>query len=108
MAVGYDYYAVAKLLISSGAATDAKNAAGFAAVKGLDGDKSIPLIALIATEKTKNAKDAEEALALCLESPKLLEKASFAGAGLKAKKALGAEWTPAFQEKFKSILDLLD
>ena len=108
MAVGYDYYAVAKLLISSGADTDAKNAAGFAAVKGLDGDKSIPLIALIATEKTKNAKDAEEALALCLESPKLLEKASFAGAGLKAKKALGAEWTPAFQEKFKSILDLLD
>ena len=108
MAVGYDYYDVAKVLIAAGSELDTKNTSGFTAIQGLEGDKSMPLIALISAEKSKSTELAKESLKLCKENINLLEKASFAGAGLRAKKALGDQWTPEFQDTFKGILDKLD
>jgi hypothetical protein len=80
-----------------------KNSSGFAARTGLEGNKSLGMSALISTEKSKSQQMAHRALDLCaLEE--VLDKAEFAGAGLKAKKSMGADWTPQLQEKFKNIM----
>ena len=100
MAVGYDYYETAMLLIEAKADPLKKNAAGFAAQDGIDGDKTLSLAALVSA---KNGEDANYALDLCEEHMDELVKASFVSAGLKTKKNLGNEWTSDMQERFKAM-----
>lgn len=108
MALSYDYYDCAKLLLAKGAREDIVNTAGFPANRGLEGDKCIALAALIASEKTKDKAQVVAALDMCANSISSLTKAGFAGAGFKAKKALGDQWTEDVQEKFKAIVDQLE
>lgn len=104
MAVGYDYYNCAKYLMSNGASAESINDAGSVAIKGLDGDKSLCMAALISAEKGIDLKLGEEALNMCEADINSLEKAAFASAGLKLKKALGDQWTESMQTQFKSIM----
>jgi ankyrin repeat protein len=104
MAIGYEYYTCANLLLRAGADPELKNRAGIPSKKGIEGDKSIPLIALTSA-KTKI--EAEAALALSSKNMVLLEKSSFASAGLKVRKVLQEDWTPELQENFKNIVDSL-
>lgn len=104
MAVGYDYFECAKILMENGAdAVGIKNDAGFSANRGLEGDKTYGIAALM------SATSPEEVMigfSLCEEQLEDLTsaKASFVSAGLKAKATIGkANWTPAMQEKLKSI-----
>jgi ankyrin repeat protein len=105
MAVGYDYYIAAKFLADAGADPEALNDLGFPARKGLEGDKCFGIAALISAV---SADDVTNAFELCEQSISDVEKANFAAAGLKTKKRIGSElWTPAVQEKFKTILNQL-
>jgi ankyrin repeat protein len=100
MAVGYDYYETAMLLIENKADPEIKNAAGFCARNGIDGDKTLGMAALVSAKTTD---DVNHALELCEEQIDEVNKAGFVSAGLKTKKALGPDWTPAVQERFKEI-----
>eukprot|EP01037_Dinobryon_pediforme_P022638 gene22638-23854_t len=100
MAVGYDYYEAAKLIIDAGGDPGILNIAGFPACKGLEGDKSLGIAALISAQTSEEALNA---LNICEQKTEDLDKASFIAAGLKVKKQLKAEWTDVHQEKFKAI-----
>lgn len=104
MAVGYDYYECAVALIKAGGDVTAENEAGHQAQRGIDGDKSLGLCALICA---KTGADAAEALKMCEEKISEIDKASFASTGLRLKKELGNEWTPKLQEQFKNIMKKL-
>jgi hypothetical protein len=101
MAVGYDYYECAQALIKAGGDVTIENDAGHQAQRGIDGDKSLGLCALISA---KTGKDAADALKMCEERISEVDKASFASAGLRLKKELGKEWTDKMQEQFKEIM----
>jgi hypothetical protein len=103
MAISYDYYDCVKALVEAGGDINAVNAAGYPGHKGIDGDKCIPLCALIQTAESKSASDALIALQMCETNIEQLEKVAFIQAGLKVKKALAERWTPDMQEKFKTI-----
>lgn len=105
MAVGYDYYECAMLLIQAKGDPLLPNQAGHAGQIGIDGDKTIGLAALVSA---KNGNDVSNAFDLCEERISEVVKSSFVAAGLKTKKALGAEWTPAHQERFKGIIVKLE
>jgi ankyrin repeat protein len=105
MAVGYDYYIAAKYLLDAGADPEILNDLGFAARKGLEGDKCFGIAALISS---LNADDVTAALEMCENNITDIPKANFAAAGLKTKKRMGSDvWTPVMQEKFKTILNQL-
>lgn len=103
MAVGYDYYDCAQVLIDAGADRKLNNEAGFPGDRGIEGDKTIGISALM-TAETPSAVTA--AFALCQTELEDLRfaKSNFASAGMKAKKALGADWAAEHQATLKSII----
>lgn len=104
MAIQYDYYECAKSLIDAGADKELVNSGGWPSYKGIDGDKTFAVAALISAT---NPEQLENAFTMCEKDISNIEKANFVSAGLKAKKALGSSWTPQHQDKFKSIMSSL-
>lgn len=100
MALGYDYYDVAMALSNAGARTDIVNEAGSPGYRGLEGDKTLGIAAFISATSTEQV---EHAFRLCEGKLDEVDKVQFIQAGLKQKKALGAAWTPAIQDKFREI-----
>lgn len=100
MAIGYDYYQTAKMIIKAGGDLELLNDGGVPAKFGLEGDKALGIAAL-ATAETVD--DVVEAFDLCEQDLGNLNRVNFAQAGLKAKKALGASWTPNLQDRLKDI-----
>lgn len=103
MAISYDYYDCSIYLVANGADKNIKNDSGFDAIKGLEGDKSLGMVALISAERLKDAKLGAEALNMCETNIQEMEKGSFVSAGLKLKKALAQDWTDQMNSQFKSI-----
>jgi len=105
MALSYDYYECCLALIAAEADLEDKNEAGHAAKFGLDGDKSLPLLALMAS---KTSADALSALAtIKAQGGAGINQSAFASAGLKTKKEIKTEWTDEVQAEFKAILATL-
>ena len=102
MSLSYDYIEVSEFLLASGADKNIINEAGYPACKGLEGDKSLPALYLAAATTTY---DALRALEICNNNFEELDKATFAGTGLKTKKNLGEQWTEEVNDKFKEILN---
>lgn len=100
MAIGYDYYDVAKHLIQAGASLDDVNESGVAARHGLEGDKCLGIALLC---KATTPEEVSEGLDLCESEIEHLHKINFAQSGLKAKKVIGDAWTKDLQERFKGI-----
>lgn len=100
MAIGYDYYSTAMILISEGADQSIANDDGFPGSRGIEGDKSLGLAALACA---KTEEELSAAFDLCEKSIQELTKPSFVAAGLKTKRAIGANWTPTEAERFKQI-----
>jgi ankyrin repeat protein len=102
MSIEYDYYATSKMLVDAGADLEIKNQKDCPAKKGIEGTKNyifMPLFDAKTTDEVMKVLDA------CLSNISELEKASFAGLGLRSKKNLGPSiWTDQVQEKFKDIL----
>jgi ankyrin repeat protein len=98
MAIGYDYFQAATLLIEAGADCSISNELGFPASRGLEGDKCLGIAALVSAQTSS---EAMKALELCNEDISIVDKGSFVAGGLKAKKAMGVEWTPEVQALFK-------
>lgn len=105
MALSYDYIEVSEFLLASGADRTIINEAGFPASKGLEGDKSLPALYLATASTTQ---EALKALDVCNSNFDELDKATFAGTGLKTKKQMGDQWTEAVNEKFKGILNRME
>ena len=79
-----------------------ENTSGQPARKGIDGDKCLAAVYLGEAQSTA---DLLAAFEMCSAAVEDLDKASFAGLGLRQKKALGADiWTPEVQEKFKGVM----
>jgi hypothetical protein len=104
MAIGYDYYSTAKLIIKAGGDLEMVNDMGVAAKYGLEGDKALGIAALASATTFNEVMEGFDLIETVLEK---VNKVSFAQAGLKAKKALGADWTPELQDRFKSITSRL-
>eukprot|EP00604_Paraphysomonas_vestita_P002492 CAMPEP_0174818562 /NCGR_PEP_ID=MMETSP1107-20130205/1294_1 /TAXON_ID=36770 /ORGANISM="Paraphysomonas vestita, Strain GFlagA" /LENGTH=158 /DNA_ID=CAMNT_0016030583 /DNA_START=257 /DNA_END=733 /DNA_ORIENTATION=+ len=102
MSLSYDYIEVSEFLLANGADKNIVNEAGHPAYKGLEGDKSLPALYLAAASNTQ---EALRALELCNQNFDDLDKATFAGTGLKTKKNLGDQWTDDVNEKFKEIIN---
>lgn len=100
MAVGYDYYDAAKMLIEAGADDTLTNDMGFPANLGLEGDKAMGIAALVCAQSVE---DVELAFKLCEEKLDKLNKVNFISAGLKAKKNIGGGWNAEHQDRFKKI-----
>lgn len=105
MSIGYDYYDVSKLLIDAGANIEVLNESNVPAKLGLEGDKCLGIALLC---KASTPEEVSEAFDLCESVLENLHKINFAQSGLKAKKALGEAWTPALQDRFKSITGRLN
>jgi hypothetical protein len=104
MALSYDYYNCVQALLAAGADPSIKNNADHEARKGIDGETSFAMAALLTAESTA---DASEALKMCEEAGAEIDKAEFVSRGMKAKKKLGSAWTSELQDKFKQILSKL-
>ena len=104
MAIAYDYYDVAKALEAAGANKNLPNDAGHPACRGLEGDKTFALAALISATEIGQV---EAAFALCKQETSLIDKAAFVKAGLGAKKTFASAWTPAHQNTFKEVMGQL-
>lgn len=100
MAIGYDYFNTAKMIIKAGGDLEMTNDLAVPAKFGLEGDKSMGIAALA---NAGTADEVAEAFALCEAELENLNRVSFAQAGLKAKKGLAEAWTPALQERMKAI-----
>jgi len=100
MAIGYDYYSAAVILIDAGADQSIVNDSGFPGSRGIEGDKSLGLAALVCA---KTEEELSAAFDLCEKNIHELTKPSFVAAGLKTKKAIGANWTPTEAERFKQL-----
>jgi ankyrin repeat protein len=101
MAIGYDYYECAQALVDAGADPSIKNSIDIPGSEGLEGGKSF---AAAAWNSASTISSAETALKLCEDNPSTLDKASFVSGGLRLKKSLGADWTPAHHNRFKAIM----
>lgn len=104
MAIGYDYYDAAVMLINAGGDPNQTNDMGFPANRGLEGDKCMAIAALVCAQ---TANDVNNALKLCEEQSDLIDKVSYVQAGMKVKKILGPLWSEDMQTKFKEILSKL-
>jgi hypothetical protein len=102
MALSYDYIEVSEYLLQHGADGNLLNESGFPARRGLEGDKCLGAVYLAAASNTA---EALKALDICARQLDDLDKATFAGTGLKAKKNMGGDWTDEVNEKFKDILN---
>ena len=104
MAIAYDFYETASIMISYGADENALNNLGIPAHLGLDGDKAVGIAALVCAETARNV---DAAFALCESKLSTLNKINFVSAGLKAKKTIGTAWTADHQNRFKDITNRL-
>jgi hypothetical protein len=105
MAISYDYYDCGKALIAGGADVNLLNEQGFPGLQGIDGDKSIPLVAFVQASQYMDAEKAAEALKMCKEDLAAVnDKACFAQTGMKLKKGLKEKWTEEMQNDFKGIM----
>jgi len=104
MSVGYDYYHISKYLIENGADPNMTNDLGHLAIRGLEGDKSMPFAQFVSA---LTGAEVLEALENCDKNIEVLDKVVFAGSGLRLKKNLGSEWTDEIQSKFKAICQKL-
>lgn len=104
MAIGYDYYDAAMMLIQAGADENLLNDLNVPANRGLEGDKCMGVAALVCAT---TAADVINAFQLCEANTAIVDKVSFASAGLKAKKLLGPMWSADMQIKFKEITQKL-
>jgi ankyrin repeat protein len=103
MAIGYDYYDAAVLLLQGGIDAEMKNCAGFAGSTGLEGDKSLAAAQVVC------ANDAGEfsaaLVSLKKQLPRGMKKEMFMKLGLKMKKANPAAWNEkGLQAEFTSLL----
>ena len=102
MSLSYDYIEVSEYLISQGADVNVENTSGHPARKGIDGDKCLAAVYLGEAETTN---ELLKAFQMCHENVNDLDKASFAGVGLRKKKSLGTEvWTDEVQDLFKGVM----
>lgn len=103
MAIGYDYYSTAVLLINSGAQLEALNNANIPASKGLEGDKSL---AANAVASAVTFEEYSEGLKLLKNQiPRGMTKESFIKYGLKIKKLYINEWNNNnIQTEFTNLL----
>ena len=103
MAIGYDYYECAMVLLANGADGSIVNVAGFPAIRGLEGDKSL---AGNAVTSANTFKEFQDALALIKTShPRGMAKDLYVKVGLRLKKAYPEEWKSSnIQELFTTIL----
>lgn len=100
MSVGYDYYHISKYLLDQGGDGNVTNDLGHIALRGLEGDKSLPFAQFVSS---LHGQDVLDALENCENNLEVLDKVIFVGSGLRLKKNLGSEWTDEIQAKFKSI-----
>jgi hypothetical protein len=102
MAVGYDYYECARALIDAGGDATIVNEDGIPGNRGLEGDKSVGIAALMSASTVD---EVDAAFAICDTEIEALKfaKAQFIKAALQAKKAVGLMWKDEQQEKLKSI-----
>lgn len=102
MSLSYDYIEVSEYLMSNGADVNIENSSAQPARKGIDGDKCLAAVYLGEAASTE---DLLAAFQKCNDSVADLDKASFAGLGLRQKKSLGADvWTAEVQEQFKGVM----
>ena len=101
MAIEYDYLEVATFLLEHNASKTICNRSGKMSGKGIEGVKSVELLALAKAEVEKQIL---EALGLCEKSIGEMDKPTFISTALKTKKTVGQEWTDEVQIKFKSVL----
>lgn len=103
MAIGYDYYDAAKLLVDNGADIGILNDSGFAAIDGLEGDKSLAGAQMVSANTVE---EFEAALVnLKQQIPRGIKKEIFMKIGLKIKKANAEAWVARdLQNKFTSLL----
>ena len=102
MAIEYDYLEAANILLSHGASRKIQNAGGKLSGKGIEGGKSIELLALSAAD---NEEELLGALKTCSDCAADLTKSDVAVVGLKKKKATGVAWTDEVQVSFKALLE---
>jgi hypothetical protein len=103
MAMEYDLYDTVNILLKGGADPNLCNDSNSPAIKGLDGSKSIQLLAL---SFAKTTEDSLSSLIKCQAVVSEIDKATYVSIGLKTKKNLGDLWTKEVQEKFKEVLNL--
>ncbi len=108
MAMSYDYYRVVSMLLEGGADKEQKNDDGIPAIKGLEGDKTVGLVAFSSCE---NGEDIDEAFTLIEGELENTDKVEFIKSGLALKKRFEYTdppiWTEIEQERFKAILGKL-
>ena len=103
MAIGYDYYAAAKVLLANGADNNATNVAQFPASKGLEGDKSMAGAAIVCAATVDEFMDALKLIKDTL--PRGMTKETFIKTGLRMKKAHPDLWVSnKVQAEFTALL----
>jgi ankyrin repeat protein len=103
MAIGYDYYECAKIIMDAGGDIMIMNEAEIPSFRGLDGDKSIGIAAFMSAETID---EVNEAFAICDTEIEAIKagKSNFVSAALKAKKAVGTLWKDTHQARLKELM----
>lgn len=114
MAWSYDYIETAEQLVKSGANVNLANDAGFRACMGIDGDKSGPIVYLLAA---KTSEEVLAALTMAENSPEDTEKGNFVSKCMAFKKKLAKDaaegggessvWTAECDDRMKQVMDKL-
>ena len=105
MAIGYDYYKCALLIMDAGGDETLTNEMGAPGRNGLEGDRSLALAALASSE---NIEDVMAAFKMAESTMKEQNKVNFTSVGMKVKKSLGDKWTPEVQSKLKEIINKIN
>ncbi len=85
MAMAYDYYTIAQMLLKAGANANEINNDGYSAITGIDGTKTMGLVALAAAE---NETHVRKALSLIHSESTITDKATYIHIGLSKKRGL--------------------
>lgn len=108
MAMSYDYYQVVRMLLQANADKEILNDDNIAAIKGLEGDKTMGLVCFSSCE---NGEDIDEALTLIEGEIDVTDKVEYIKSGLALKKRFEFTdppiWTDLEQDRFKAILSKL-
>jgi hypothetical protein len=106
MAMAYDYFWSARLLVNSGANQYIVNDENHEAAHGIDGDMiGVNWIAALTSAHTKE--ELEEALAGLENDKDTVDKVSLVMGGMSKKKSDKDLWTPEIDTKFKQICKAL-
>ena len=103
MAVAYDYYSIVQMLIKAGADSNKLNDDGFSAISGIDGTKTLGLVAFAAAETGPEIIDSLERITSELTKT---DKGEYAKVGLKVKRESGV-WSNKINVKFMEIFHRL-